>query len=70
MFGSFAYDRARGDSDIDLLVEFERETGYFGLVRLRTRLEDLLGRRVDIVTPAALKGPIRQRILEAVIYVE
>jgi hypothetical protein len=62
LFGSVARDQARADSDVDLLVEFDRPTGYFGLVRLQLRLEELLGRAVDLGTPGALRPAMRRRI--------
>lgn len=62
LFGSTARDEARPDSDVDILVEFRRPVGYFTLVRLGTYLEQLLGRRVDLVTPGALTDHLRERI--------
>src|SRR5436853_4307787 len=64
LFGSVARDEAGPGSDIDLLVEFDRPTGYFGLVRLQLFLEDLLGSSVDLGTPGALRPSMRQRIQE------
>ena len=62
LFGSVARDEAGPDSDVDLLVEFARPTGYFGLVRLQLLLEQLLGCRVDLGTPGSLQPTMRQRI--------
>jgi len=68
LFGSFARDEARDDSDVDLLVEFKRPIGMFEFVRLQRELGDRIGRRVELVTRAALKPQLRDRILaEAVI---
>jgi len=68
LFGSFARDEARQDSDVDLLVEFSRPIGLFRFARLQRELGEQLGRHVDLVTPAALKPQLRDRILnEAVI---
>jgi hypothetical protein len=69
LFGSVARDEARPDSDVDLLVEFERPTGYFGLVRLQLCLEQLLGRTVDLGTPGALRPAMRRRIDEEAVRV-
>jgi hypothetical protein len=68
VFGSAARDRLRKQSDIDLLVEFERPVGLFAFVRLKLYLENLLGRRVDLVTPAALRPELRQQILQEAIH--
>lgn len=70
LFGSVVREEARSDSDIDVLVEFGRPVGLLTFIRLQHRLEDLLGRRVDLVTPAALKRQLRDRILKEAVYVE
>ena len=68
LFGSFARDEGREDSDVDLLVEFSRPIGLFEFVRLQRQLGELVGHRVDLVTPAALTPQLRDRILsEAVV---
>ena len=68
LFGSFARDEGRDDCDGDLLVEFSRPIGLFEFVRLQRELGELIGHRVDLVTPAALKPQLRDRILhEAVV---
>jgi predicted nucleotidyltransferase len=69
LFGSVARGEARHDSDVDVLVEFDRPTGLFGLVALQLRLEELLGNPVDLGTPDSLKESIRSRILEECVYV-
>jgi predicted nucleotidyltransferase len=63
VFGSFARDEAGPESDVDLLVEFDRPVSLFEFSRVRFFLEELLGRRVDLVTVDALKDPLRERIL-------
>jgi hypothetical protein len=68
LFGSFARDDGRADSDVDLLVEFDRPIGLFEFVRLQRQLGELLDHPVDLVTPEALKPQLRDRILlEAVL---
>jgi len=62
LFGSVARDEAQSTSDVDLLVEFNRPTGYFGLVRLQLFLEPLLGCTVDLGTAGSLRPTMRQRI--------
>jgi uncharacterized protein len=63
LFGSVARDEAESTSDVDLLVEFNRPVGYFGLFALQNYLEDLLGCRVDLGTPDSLKPYIRERVM-------
>jgi uncharacterized protein len=62
LFGSVARNEAQPGSDVDLLVEFDRPTGYFGLVRLQLFLESLLGTPVDLGTPMSLRPDMRERI--------
>jgi hypothetical protein len=63
LFGSVLRDDFRADSDVDVLVEFGRPAGLFDFVRVRRRLEDALGRRVDLVTPEALRPAMREAVL-------
>jgi predicted nucleotidyltransferase len=63
LFGSVARDEADSASDVDLLVEFDRPVGYFGLFALQDYLESLLGCNVDLGTPGSLKPRIRERVL-------
>ena len=70
LFGSVVREEAQPDSDIDILVEFNSPVGLFTFLRLRHRLEDLMGMRVDLVTPAALKQQLRDRILTEAVYAE
>jgi predicted nucleotidyltransferase len=69
LFGSLARDEATEQSDVDLLVEFDRAVGYFGLVALQDHLADLLRRPVDLGTLASLKPRIRQQVERDLVYV-
>jgi len=62
LFGSVARDEARPDSDIDVLVEFDGPTTFDGHMGLLVYLEDLLGRRVDVLTARGLKPRLRPLI--------
>jgi hypothetical protein len=63
LFGSVVRGEAGPESDIDILVEFSRPIGLLAFVGLKHRLAELLGRPVDLVTPEALKSPLRDGIL-------
>ena len=63
LFGSVARDQATPASDVDVLVEFSGPVTIFEFIRLRRRLEAVLGRTVDLVTREALKPQLRDRIL-------
>ena len=69
LFGSVARDEASPTSDVDLLVEFNRPVGYFGLFALQDYLEKLLGCSVDLGTPDSLKPYIRERVMGELIRV-
>ncbi|HYU31183.1 MAG TPA: nucleotidyltransferase family protein [Thermoanaerobaculia bacterium] len=72
LFGSFASDTANEASDVDLIVDFERPIGL-EFVELVEYLEALLGRKVDVLTSAGLRGirlpAVARRIEESVIHV-
>jgi predicted nucleotidyltransferase len=63
VFGSTARGDARADSDLDLVVEYVPGHGGFAFVEFCERVEDLLGRKVDVVTEKSLHPIIRDRIL-------
>ncbi len=69
LFGSVARDEATATSDVDLLVEFDRPTGYFGLISLQDCLEQLLQCHVDIGTSQSLKSRIRAKVLRESVHV-
>jgi uncharacterized protein len=63
LFGSMARDEARADSDVDLLVDLDRDTTLgFGIVGLRDELRRLLGREVGLTFAARVPPEFRQRI--------
>jgi hypothetical protein len=69
IFGSFARGEERPDSDIDILVMFQNGKKTFdNFMGTKFYLEDLFGRKVDLVTDAALKPLIRDPILQDVVY--
>lgn len=70
LFGSFVRGEQHADSDVDLLVEFEQGQRTFDhFIQLSFLLEDLLGRRVELVTPESLSPHIGPYILREVEYV-
>lgn len=62
LFGSAARDELREESDIDVLVEFEGPATFDGYFDLKAHLEQLLGRRVDLVTEKGLKPRARRQV--------
>ncbi len=71
LFGSFARDEVRPDSDLDVLVEFEAgQKTYDNLFALGALLEARFGRRVEVVTTDALSPYLGPKILREVKYVD
>jgi len=63
IFGSVARGEATHDSDVDLLVTMEPGRTYFDFVALWQDLQELLGRKVDIVSEKGVSPYLRDRIL-------
>ena len=61
LFGSAARGTLTPESDIDMVVAFS-ETTYRRFVALKSFLEVILGRGVDLLTPAAVQGRLKQEI--------
>lgn len=64
IFGSLARGEAGENSDIDFLVELEPGRSLLDLSKLAVELEDLLNRKVDVVTEQGLYWLLRRRILK------
>lgn len=62
VFGSYIRGDARDNSDIDMLVEVPRGTGLFAFVGLQYKLEDVLNKKVDLVTYQSIHPLLRDRI--------
>ena len=70
LFGSFARNEANEDSDVDMIVEFrDGQKTYDNFIELAELLENLLGRRVELVTESSLSKYIKPHIQKEVIYV-
>lgn len=72
LFGSYAKGTPNEQSDVDVVVEFERPIG-FKFIELTEYLETLFDRKVDVLTPAGLQairfGQVAQNIAESIVYV-
>ena len=69
IFGSLVRGEMKEESDVDILVEFEKPIGFFKFLELEEYLSNLIGRKVDLVSKKALKPHIGKYILEEVITV-
>jgi predicted nucleotidyltransferase len=63
VFGSVANGTANADSDIDFLVDMEKDRSLFDVGGLLMDLQELFGRKVDVVTENGLHWYIKNRII-------
>lgn len=69
IFGSFARNEEKEESDVDILVEFESDFETFdNYIELKYFLEDLFRRKVDLVTSEALRPQLKDEILKEIMY--
>jgi len=64
LFGSCVRDGMNKDSDIDILVDIKADISLLGFVGLKQKLEEALGRKVDLVEYDTLKPLLREMILK------
>ena len=71
LFGSVVRGEAKGESDIDILVEFKKgQEKFSNLMGLYFYLQNLLGRKIDLVTRESLSAYLAPHILKEVEYIE
>ena len=63
IFGSTVRNEAGPESDIDVLVEFDRKIGLFDLSRTKFFLEDVLNEKIDLVPRNSIIPELREIIL-------
>jgi predicted nucleotidyltransferase len=63
VFGSYVRNEQKPESDLDVLVTFDKTPGLLRYIALENHLSDLLGVKVDLVMKSALKPRIGQNIL-------
>lgn len=67
VFGSFARGEENVYSDIDLLIELEPERSLLDIIALKYEIEDLTGRKVDIVTTRGVSPYLAEQIIKEAI---
>lgn len=70
LFGAYAQNEQTPQSDVDILVQFSTPVGFIAFMELEAHLQQLLGAKIDLVTPAALKPRSAASVLEEVDYVQ
>ena len=70
LFGSFVRNEQKNNSDIDLVVEFkDGKKNYNNFIHLAFYLDELLGRKVELVTPQSISPYIKPYIMQEIEYV-
>ena len=71
LFGSYVHGTQTEDSDIDLLVEFrEGEKTFDNFMSLKELMENMFGKRVDIVLENRIKTAMKKEISRSAVYAE
>jgi len=68
LFGSYARDEAREDSDIDFVIETEKKS-FRNRINLKYELEDIFKKRVDVGYISSLRSFVKKYVDRDVIYV-
>ena len=69
LFGSFARGDDKENSDVDIMVEFEQPT-FDNFMKLAFFLEDILGKKVELVTPDSLSPYIAPYVKDEVVWAD
>ena len=69
IFGSYARGEQSEESDVDILIDYEKAPPLSKLVELRILLRELTGMEIDLVTKNGLKPRIQEQVFADVIYV-
>ncbi len=64
LYGSYARGDQKKDSDVDLLVSFDKSIGLLELIEVEQKLSKLLGKKVDLVTKKGLSRYVRPYITD------
>jgi hypothetical protein len=67
LFGSLVKGVSTESSDVDMLVEFSEPIGFFKFIELENLLSHAIGRKVDLVTKAALRPLIRDEVEQSLV---
>jgi uncharacterized protein len=65
VFGSVLHGQDTDDSDLDILIDPEASMSLFDIGAIRWKLHDLLGVRVDVVSPSALPEGFRDAVVQS-----
>ena len=69
IFGSYARNEQSDSSDLDLLIDLNRQTNLLDLIGLEQELTELLGIKVDLVTMRSVNDQLKTYILRDLIHI-
>jgi predicted nucleotidyltransferase len=69
LFGSSARGEANPESDVDLLIDFNQTKSLFDLAKIKIKLQDTLGKKVDLAIRGHLKKMLQPYIFRDLITV-
>lgn len=64
VFGSMARGEQGPESDLDIIVEMEKGRSLLDIIAIKQDIEEILGRKVDVVTEASISPYIRDAVLK------
>jgi hypothetical protein len=64
LFGSYLHGDNKADSDVDLLVKFDKPIGLIKLVGTEQQLESVLGKEIDLLTEGFLSPYFKNEVLQ------
>lgn len=64
LFGSCVREEMREGSDVDILVEIEKDISLLDFIGIKLEIEEVLGRKVDLVEYSTIKPLLRESILK------
>ncbi len=62
VFGSFARGDDKSDSDIDLVVKFDKKKSLLSLIRIEREISETVGRKIDLLTEESIHPRLKERI--------
>jgi hypothetical protein len=63
IFGSYARGEEKKKSDIDILVEINKNISLLDFIDLKLKLEEIIGKKIDLVEYSAIKSRIKKSVL-------
>lgn len=64
VFGSFARQRMRKNSDLDILVDIQKDISLLDFIGLKLEIEEALSKKIDLVEYNTIKPIIKERVMK------